>query len=64
MEMEHQSPHKMRCYLSTTFKGWLDTWLGVQDHLAYTINMPLPIPKDDESIAMQRWWVRKYMDVL
>ena len=47
-----QTPEELQSYLTTILKGWLDTWLGVKDRLAYTINTLLPVLKDDDSIVV------------
>lgn len=61
-KMEDQDPGEMQAYLTTILKGWLDAWLGVEDRILYTINTPLPIMKDDDSIAVRRRWMCDHVD--
>ena len=63
-KMEDQTPEDLQSYLTTILQGWLATWLGVKDRLAYTMNMSLPIPKDDDSIGVQKRWMAEHMKEL
>ena len=60
-KMEDQTPEELQSYLTTILRGWLATWLGVKDRLSYTMNTPLPIAKDDDSIVVQKWWMAEHM---
>lgn len=50
--MEDQDPVEMQEYLTTTLIVWLDMWLDVEDCLAYSKEVPLPIMRDNESITI------------
>ena len=63
-KMEDQTPGEMQSYLTTVLKDWLDTWLGVEDRLVYTVSTPLPISKDEDSIAVQKWWMQEHVKEL
>ena len=59
--MEDQTPEELQSYLMTVLQGSLATWLGVKDHLGYTIDMLLPIMEEDDKKIVQRRWMYKHM---
>ena len=63
-KMEDQTPEEMQSYLTTVVSGWLETWLGAQDRLAYALRTPLPVGKDEESIEARKWWMQEHVKEL